>query len=314
MENNQNPLVGYFRKPEVYIALPSQGKYYKQGVLDLPPNGELGIYPMTARDELVLKTPDALLNGASTVEVIRSCVPAISDPWQVPSIDMDALLIAVRIATYGEQMDITIGCPKCQTKNDFGIDLTHLMDETKNWKFDDLLEVGDLKITFQPLNYKEINAESLRNFEESKIMKIVNNETIANGGDACGQTFAERSLDISASTGGEVYIGFRHHNSSDMFVLNIDDVSVTSSTMSNEEFILENIEYTFNQESGKLRVISEELLSNIQIYNVLGQQVLNQDLNDSSVVLNLSTLNSGVYIVNVEGNNSKIKTFKLAIK
>jgi hypothetical protein len=91
---------------------------------------------------------------------------------------MDALLIAVRIATYGEQMDITIGCPKCQTKNDFGIDLTHLMDETKNWKFDDLLEVGDLKITFQPLNYKEINAESLRNFEESKIMKIVNNETI----------------------------------------------------------------------------------------------------------------------------------------
>lgn len=178
MENNQNPLVGYFRKPEVYIALPSQGKYYKQGVLDLPPNGELGIYPMTARDELVLKTPDALLNGASTVEVIRSCVPAISDPWEVPSIDMDALLIAVRIATYGEQMDITIGCPKCQTKNDFGIDLTHLMDETKNWKFDDLLEVGDLKITFKPLNYKEINAESLRNFEEAKIMKIVNNETI----------------------------------------------------------------------------------------------------------------------------------------
>ena len=99
-----------------------------------------------------------------------------------------------------------------------------------------------------------------------------------------------------------------------MFVLNIDDVSVTSSTMSNEEFILENIEYTFNQESGKLRVISEELLSNIQIYNVLGQQVINQDLNESSAILNLSTLNAGVYIVNVEGNNSKIKTFKLAIK
>ena len=94
----------------------------------------------------------------------------------------------------------------------------------------------------------------------------------------------------------------------------IDDVSVTSSTMSNEEFILENIEYTFNQESNNLRVTSEELLSNIQIYNMLGQQVLNKDLNDSSAILNLSTLNSGVYIVNLEGNNSKIKTFKLAIK
>ena len=53
---------------------------------------------------------------------------------------------------------------------------------------------------------------------------------------------------------------------------------------------------------------------NIQIYNMLGQQVLNQDLNDSSVALNLSDLSSSIYVVNVEGNNSKSKTFKLAIK
>ena len=84
--------------------------------------------------------------------------------------------------------------------------------------------------------------------------------------------------------------------------------------MSNEEFTLENIDYTFNQETNILRVTSEDLLSNIQIYNMLGQQVLNQELNDSSVVLNLSDLSSSIYIVNVEGNNSKSKTFKLAIK
>ena len=140
------------------------------------------------------------------------------------------------------------------------------------------------------------------------------NETIANGGDACGQTFAERSLDISASTGGLVYIGFRHHNVSDMFVLNIDDVSVTSTTMSNEDFTLENINYTFNQETDILRISSEELLSKIEIYNMLGQQVLNKNLNDSSAMLNLSNLSSAIYIVNIEGNNSKTKTFKLAIK
>ena len=43
----------------------------------------------------------------------------------------------------------------------------------------------------------------------------------------------ERSLDISAATGGLVYIGL--YDVTDMFVLNVDDVSVTSSTMSNEE-------------------------------------------------------------------------------
>ena len=101
---------------------------------------------------------------------------------------------------------------------------------------------------------------------------------------------------------------------SDMFVLNIDDVSVTSSTMSNEDFTLENINYTFNQETDILRITSEDLLSKIEIYNMLGQQVLNKNLNDSSAILNLSNLSSAIYIVNIEGNNSKTKTFKLAIK
>lgn len=178
MENQNNPLVGYFRKPEVYVELPSRGNYYKPGILDLPPNGEVGIFPMTARDELVLKTPDALLNGASTVEVIKSCVPAINDPWEIPSIDMDPLLIGVRIATYGENMDITIGCGECQEKNDFTVDLTNLMDQVRDWKFEENLKVDDLDITFRPLTYKELNSESLRQFEETKILRIVNDEKI----------------------------------------------------------------------------------------------------------------------------------------
>jgi hypothetical protein len=138
-------------------------------------------------------------------------------------------------------------------------------------------------------------------------------ETLTPGGDACG-AWANRSLDISAATGNLVYIGLRHHDVTDVYLLSIDNVSVTSSTMSNEEFTLENIDYTFNQQTNILRVTSEELLSNIKIYNMLGQQVLNQELNDSSVVLNLSDLSSSIYVVNVEGNNSKSKTFKLAIK
>jgi hypothetical protein len=84
--------------------------------------------------------------------------------------------------------------------------------------------------------------------------------------------------------------------------------------MSNDDFTLENINYTFNQETDILRITSEELLSKIEIYNMLGQQVLNKNLNDSSATLNLSNLSSAIYIVNIEGNNSKTKTFKLAIK
>ena len=187
------------------------------------------------------------------------------------------------------------------------IDLTDHSDALLEWK------VRGIDPSWCQENYS-VYVGASDNYNDLINGSVSYNETIANGGDACGQTFADRSLDISASTGGLVYIGFRHHDVSDMFVLNIDDVSVTSSTMSNEDFTLENINYTFNQETDILRITSEDLLSKIEIYNMLGQQVLNKNLNDSSAILNLSNLSSAIYIVNIEGNNSKTKTFKLAIK
>ena len=187
------------------------------------------------------------------------------------------------------------------------IDLTDHSDALLEWK------VRGIDPSWCQENYS-VYVGSSYDYNDLINGSVSYNETIASGGDACGQTFADRSLDISAASGGLVYIGFRHHDVSDMFVLNVDDVSVTSSTMSNENFTLENIDYTFNQQTNILRVTSEELLSNIQIYNMLGQEVLSKELNNGSVELNLSYLSSAVYIVNVKGNTGKSKTFKLAIK
>lgn len=99
----QNPLSQWFRQPKVYIKLPSNGEFYPHGALDKSANGEYPVYAMNAKDELMFKTPDALLTGQSTVEVIKSCIPAIQDPWSMPSIDLDVALVAIRIATYGQK-------------------------------------------------------------------------------------------------------------------------------------------------------------------------------------------------------------------
>ena len=42
----------------------------------------------------MMKTPDALVNGETTVEVIQSCMPNIKDAWKIPVIDLDVILIA----------------------------------------------------------------------------------------------------------------------------------------------------------------------------------------------------------------------------
>ena len=101
-----NPLASFFRQPKIYVSLPSKGEFYPEGSLVKTHNNEYPVFAMTARDELLFKTPDALMNGVATREVITSCIPNILDPLKIPSLDVDAILSAIRIATYGEEMEV----------------------------------------------------------------------------------------------------------------------------------------------------------------------------------------------------------------
>jgi hypothetical protein len=49
---NNNPLQAYFRRPVIYFKLPSEGKYYPPGVVEIPANGEMAVYAMTSADEI----------------------------------------------------------------------------------------------------------------------------------------------------------------------------------------------------------------------------------------------------------------------
>lgn len=162
---SNNPLRQYFRRPALYIALPSKGKYYPQGTLDMPDNGELPVYPMTAIDEITAKTPDALFNGNAVIEIIKSCVPAIKDPWNLPSVDIDTLLIAIRAATNGNDLEIDSFCPKCEESGKYGVNLVGLLSTIKSEGYEEVMKLGDLEISFKPLTYREVNDGNLAQFE-----------------------------------------------------------------------------------------------------------------------------------------------------
>lgn len=173
-----NPLANYFRQPKLYIRLPSQGRFYVAGALDTSQNDEYAVYAMTAKDELMFKTPDALMNGQATVEVIKSCVPAIKEPWAMPSIDMDAVLIAIRIATYGETMDISADCPKCKTRNEFEMNLLGHLDNASHFHYASDLQIGPLTVHIRPYTYKEISKTAIKTLEQQKIFSIVNDDNL----------------------------------------------------------------------------------------------------------------------------------------
>lgn len=174
----QNPLKQFFRQPKVYVTLPSQGNFYPEGSLNMPENGELPVFAMTAKDELTFKTPDALLNGQATVEVIKSCVPNILNPWVMPSIDLDAILIAIRIATYGESMEITTKTPGTGEEKDFTVDLRQLLNKLVTPNFDNIIKMKDMTVEIRPMSYKEFTDSSLKTFEEQRIFQLVNDESI----------------------------------------------------------------------------------------------------------------------------------------
>ena len=168
-----NPLAKHFRQPVLYVKLPSNGRWYPDGAVDLPLTGEIPIYAMTARDEITMKTPDALMNGTSTVHVLESCCPHIKDPWKMPLVDLDTLLIAIRIASYGKEMEFTTTCPHCTTKIDQGLDLSVILSKISLGNWDKTVKVDDLEIVLKPQTYEEYNKNNLVNFDEQRIMKIV---------------------------------------------------------------------------------------------------------------------------------------------
>jgi hypothetical protein len=175
MTIQHNPLKQYFRRPSIYIRLPSGGKYYEPGVINQTETGELPVYPMTAIDDITSKTPDALFNGSAVVELIKSCVPDIKEPWHINSIDLDAILIAIRSASAGNELDIETVCPSCNEESKYGINLVSILSTLKSGDYSKELQINELSIKFRPLNYKEMNEVSMSQFELQKLFSSMEN-------------------------------------------------------------------------------------------------------------------------------------------
>lgn len=172
---NSNPLKQYFRRPAVYIKLPSGGVGYPPGALEIPESGELPVYPMTAIDEITTRTPDALYNGTAVAEIIKSCVPSIKDPWSVSAVDMDTILVAIRSASGTSDMEIETVCPKCGTDTKYGVSLPGLLTSMKAADFNQELEINDLKIKFKPIVYREMNEAGMAQLDIQKIFATAQN-------------------------------------------------------------------------------------------------------------------------------------------
>ena len=173
-EQNQNPLSAYFRAPKLWTNIPSSGKFYDADVITIPESGEFAIYPMTTKDELVLKNPDALLNGEAVATLIRSCVPEVKQPKKLFSADVDALLIAIRGASGGDLVEVNAECPECKTITNVNISVEESLSSMEQIENEYDIDISNgLRITALPFSYANTIKAGVASFQSTRSMQSI---------------------------------------------------------------------------------------------------------------------------------------------
>jgi Secretion system C-terminal sorting domain len=110
-------------------------------------------------------------------------------------------------------------------------------------------------------------------------------------------TWFQFKFDVSAASPGTVYI---------------DNVYFSKTALGVNDFEISKINMYPNPAKNELNIDSASDIENVSIFNLLGQEVISKSINNKSVSLNISDLQSGVYIVktSIENKTSTSKFIK----
>ncbi len=115
----------------------------------------------------------------------------------------------------------------------------------------------------------------------------------------------EFTADLSAYTGNNVHIAFRHHNVTDMFRLNLDDVSVTAGVgIKNAES--GNVTVYPNPAYNYINVNATSNINNVEVYTIAGQKVGDFTANGTQTVISTANLSNGMYMMRINTENGVI--------
>ena len=160
-----------FNRPKLYIPLLSDGSTHE-------------VYSTVLTDEFTLRTPDALLNGLATEQVIQNCCPDIIDFNKIYICDIPQILGSIKIASGQSELEFSMTCPNCQNSENYEFDLLKFIPYLSSTKWKTPLELDKLIIYLSPPSYREFSIFSLEDFRLDKqlyqlkeIGEIGDNET-----------------------------------------------------------------------------------------------------------------------------------------
>ncbi|MCF6306569.1 MAG: choice-of-anchor J domain-containing protein [Flavobacteriaceae bacterium] len=150
---------------------------------------------------------------------------------------------------------------------------------------------------------------TIADFENTAIT-VSFNEDLGDDPLAAG-AYVSRNLDVSALDGAtSVYIAVRHHDVTDQFVINFDNISLDG-ILSVGDNAFQGFNY-FIDSNSILNLSASTSLENVEIFNLLGQQVVSQKLSNTNETVNIASFETGIYIakVSIDGQYKSFKFIK----
>ncbi len=162
-------LKDYYRHKEIYVKLPTEGKWYTSN-LNVNSDNEIGVMPMNFKDEMLLSVPDSVYNGESLFEILKSILPDMENPYEILMPDVDIILLASKINSNDGEMNVEAVCTHCQTQEQYSIKIVNILNQIKPVNPIELELENGLIISFKPNSLKSMTANQIKVTEMANIL------------------------------------------------------------------------------------------------------------------------------------------------
>ncbi len=93
--------------------------------------------------------------------------------------------------------------------------------------------------------------------------------------------------------------------------IGIDSFTVSSDILSTDEVTLNDFSKYYDAENDKLHITAANAFKAIEVYSLLGQEVINKSLSSAEEVIDFSNISDGAYIVKVLSEEGIAQNFKI---
>ena len=155
-----NPLLEDLSFPPVAICLPTRGYWYEDDVIN--PNADpldLEVKPIGILAEQNYRDPWLLASGKAIPRLVREVCPAILRPEQLAEVDIEVILLATRLASYGEKMSVKHKCQgnvdaegdgePCEEENELDVNIQEFIT-----RYGPIENLDDYQVELQAVAHK----------------------------------------------------------------------------------------------------------------------------------------------------------------